>query len=184
MPDVPGTSSLVDLAKTEGRKKGRGGKKGHPEGRKDILNNARGTRSCFRIFVFPCRAQYIRPPPPHYRCRTKGGALLPAGEPGPRAELSPLPGRSGKQQSPGARPAAGGAGGRRDSAERPGMVELVDGLLRFGQAALGAGVVVARRFAAQVGTERADNLQPAGTYSPHDASGYNTQCYAILPMRG
>src|SRR5438034_1110932 len=42
------------------------------------------------------------------------------------------------------------------------MVELVDGLLRFGQAALGAGVVVARRFAARVGTERADNLQPAG----------------------
>jgi hypothetical protein len=43
-----------------------------------------------------------------------------------------------------------------------GMVALVDGLLRFGQAAVGAGVVVARRFPAQVGTERADGLQRAG----------------------
>jgi hypothetical protein len=40
------------------------------------------------------------------------------------------------------------------------VVELVHGFLRF--AVFGAGVVVALGFTAQIGAERADDLQPAG----------------------
>jgi len=48
------------------------------------------------------------------------------------------------------------------------VVELVDGLFRFGEAVPGAGVAAARGFGAQVGAEGADNPQPAGAEPARD----------------